>query len=177
MISTQVGALLARHESRDSLRFETRCPPELIESGSIAFRDYQFRRYGRRVLLCSAAGVLGLALLVRAGVSTSLILFPATLVFLGPVWVLYKFYIGPRTLAARLRRLLAPAGHMEVSPGSITLPVHGGQSLALGWSEVDVVLETHDVFVIVLSPVSAYCVAKPGMPTAIAEVFRRRTHS
>ncbi len=165
------------HESEGWTSFEAKFPAELIDNATTAFRDYQFRRYGSHILICALVALLGPAILLGFGVPSTSMVLPAAAALLGPAWITYKYFFGPRMLAAKLQYTLAPAGTVKVSPMAISIPIRDGKEMVFQWSAIGAVLEAKGAFLLVLSPVSTYPVPRLGMPDAIAEAFRRKTQS
>ena len=81
----------------------------------------------------------------------------------------------PRTFALKLRLLLAPTGRVTVGPNGVVLPIRA-RELLLPWSTVKTVLERPTLFLLVLSPLSAYFVPRLGMPTTVYEVLHSKAH-
>jgi hypothetical protein len=149
----------------DSLSFETIYTPETVARAMIVFRDYQFARYGLLLGLCCLINALALALLLSAGAELNATTwFVVFIVFGGPLWLAYMYFVRPHLLAAMLRQVLAPAGRVTVSAASVALPRRGGQHLFLPWSSIKVVRDAEDLVLLVRSPLFAYFIPKVDMP-------------
>ena len=158
--------------------FEVTYSSELVAAAAKMFRDYQFKRYGRLLLLCCAINALGFALVLWFGAPLDAsMLFIAFVVVIGPVWLAYKYFAGPTIIAAKLRYVLAPAGCVTIGSASVSLPIRDGKQLELPWSRVKSVQEAESLFLLIVSPLWAYFLPKLAMPEALHEKLRARSRS
>ena len=163
--------------STEAVSYETTYSPELIALAARAFRDYQFRRYGRLLLACCIVNALGLGLALWFGSKLSDLYLVVLIVAIGPIWLAYKYFLAPHTMAAKLCHVLAPAGRVTVSSSAVVLPARNGKSFELPWSMVRDVQEMEDFFLLVLSPLSAYLIPKLAMPTPALGALHARSRS
>jgi hypothetical protein len=77
---------------------------------------------------------LGLGLALWLGATVTDVLFVVFVVVIGPVWLAYKYFLGPKLMAAKLRYVLAPVGRVTVSSSALILPTCQGSSFELPWS-------------------------------------------
>jgi hypothetical protein len=158
--------------------FEVTYSAEQVAAAAEVFRDYQFKRYGRLLLLCCVINALGFALALWFGAPLDATMqFVAFVVVIGPVWLAYKYFAGPAIIAAKLRYVLAPAGRVTVGSASVSLPTRDGKQLELPWSRVKSVQEAESLFLLIVSPLWAYFLPKLAMPAALLEELRARSRS
>jgi YcxB-like protein len=158
--------------SAQPVAFDAEYSPELIRQAARTFRDYLFKRYGPWLVAACIVNAIGLALSLRLGAETGAALTMVVfVVVLGPVWLLYEYFIGPSRYAARLKRVLPASGRMSVGSESVSLVVRG-QEAAIPWSMVKVVVETHALFLLVLSPFAFAFVPKTGLPVEAYETLQ-----
>ncbi len=155
--------------------FDAEYSPELIEQAAHVFRDYLFRRYGAWLVAACVVNAAGLALSLQLGAETGAALAAVVfVVVLGPMWLLYKYFVGPSQYAARLRGVLPTSGRMSVGPESVSLMVRG-QEAAIPWSMVKLVVETEALFLLVLSPFACAFVPRAGLPVEAYEALHKRS--
>jgi hypothetical protein len=159
-----------------SLSYEAVYSPVALRQAGYAFRDYQFKRYGQVLIAACVLNAAALAYAFWLGADRGApLLIVAALVVLGPVWLLYKYFVGPRTYAMKLRLVLASTGQVAVSRDSIALPGRSTEAVVFPWSMVKVVLEQQSHFLLVLSPFSSYFVPRPGMPVAAYDILHSKS--
>jgi hypothetical protein len=103
--------------------------------------------------------------------------FVVFIVFAGPLWLAYMYFVRPRLHGAMLRQILAPAGRVTVNSASVALPRRDGQDLSLPWSSIKVVHDADDLVLLVRSPLYAYFVSKVDMPEAAYDALLSKAHS
>ena len=102
--------------------FDAEYSPELIELAARTFRDYLLKRYGPWLIAACIVNAVGLALSLWLGAKTDAILAGVVfIVVLGPVWLLYKYFVGPTQYAARLKRFLPSHGRVSVGSEAVSL--------------------------------------------------------
>jgi amino acid transporter len=70
------------------------------------FRDYQFKRYGLLLVVACLVNALGLFLAVSFGLPLGgTFWLVAFVVVIGPIWLAYKYFLGPRLHIAYLQRV------------------------------------------------------------------------
>ena len=155
--------------------FQATYSNELFAAAANALRNYQFRRYGRLLILCCVINALGFAAALWSGAPFSTgMKFIAFVVATGPLWLAYKYFLGPGIIAARLRSVMPAIGPVTVGPSSIVLPLRDGKQLDLPWSMVKVVQETESLFLLVVTPLWAYFVPKVAMPKELLDSLHTR---
>ena len=157
--------------------FNTEYSGEIIKMAAYAFRDYQFERYGRLLIGACLVNAIGLSSAIWFGAPFDFPLY--TVIFVVafvPIWLLYKFFVAPRTRAAMFRLILAETGHVTIESESIALPTHRGE-MVIPWNRVRIVVEKDTFFLLILSPVFFYFVPKVGMPQDAYENLRLRPQS
>src|SRR4051794_29674412 len=138
--------------------FDTEYPTHLFKEAALAFRDYQFKRYGRLMIVACLINALGLTSAMYFGASRDFTFYAFVFfVAMGPIWLLYKFYISPYTRAAMLRQVFAETGRVTVGSESIALPMRRGE-VVFPWNNFSVVLEKQAFFLLAMTPFSFYFV-------------------
>jgi hypothetical protein len=156
------------------IAFEAEYSPQLIDQASRAFRDYVFKRYGWWLAGACVVNACGLAILLSLGAQFDFVLAPIVfIVILGPIWLLYKYFVTPARQAARLRRLLLPSVRASVNSGSLTLVVLN-REITFPWSIVKAVVETPSLFLVVVSPFSFAFLPRSGLPSEVYATLRSK---
>lgn len=157
--------------------FEAEYSGELIEQAGRAFRDYLFRRYGPWLIAACLINAIGLALSVWLGAPPGPILWGVVfVVVVGPVWLLYEYFVEPHRYAARLKRVLPSRGRVSINSEAVSFLVRGQES-KLPWSSVKVVVETQAFFLLIVSPFAFTFVPKSGLPVETYDTFRARSQA
>jgi hypothetical protein len=155
--------------------FDAEYSSELIAEASFTFRDYLFRRYGRWLMAACVVNAIGLALSIWLGSNADSVLTGiSVIVVLGPIWLAYKYFVGPSRYAARLKAMLPASGRTSVGSESVALVVRG-KEVAIPWTLVKVVLETEGLFLLVLSPLSFVFIPRRGLPTEVYETLHAKS--
>jgi hypothetical protein len=156
--------------------FDAEYSPDLIELAAYTFRDYQFKRYGPWLISACIVNAVGLALSLWLGVTGALLAWVVFIVVIGPVWLLYKYFIAPSQYASKLKRNLP--SHVPISVGSEAVSfVVRGQEATIPWSIVKAVVETQALFLLVLSPIASTFVPKSGLPIEAYDMLHSRSRS
>ena len=155
--------------------FEAEYSPQVIEQASRAFRDYLFKHYGSWLAGACVVNACGLAVLLTLGGPYGFMLAPILLiVFIGPVWLLYKYFATPARYAAKLKRLLPPSARASVNSESVTLMTRDREA-TIPWRVVKAVVETPSVFLFVLSPFAFTFVPRSGLPEEAYAMLRSKS--
>ena len=162
--------------SRAPIAFEAVYSSENRRLAGRAFRDYQFKRYGLLMIAACVINAIGLAFVLWSGAKLgATVYFLVFVVAMGPLWLLYEYFLGPRMYEAKLGLVLAPAGQVIVGSEAVTLPGRRGD-IVFPWSIVKVVVEKSDFFLLVLSPFSSYFVPRPGMPALAYDALHSKVN-
>jgi len=161
----------------DPVSFDVAYPREVIRQAAHAFRAYQVKRYGLLMVSACIINAVGLVLAVHFGAEPGLALNVVVfVVILGPSWLLYQYFLGPRLYEIKHQLILEPSGVVVVNQEAVHLPARRG-SFVLRWSALSAVLESPAFFLLVLSPFSAYFVPRHGMPSAAYDAFHSKAVS
>lgn len=166
--------------STQHLAFEAAYSAELIEQAARAFRDYRFRRYGPWLIAACLVNGLGFALLVWLdtwpGVHLGLLPMAGVgaVAAIGPIWLLYEYFLAPRRHAARLKAILPPDVRISLRPDVLGVFAKGKEA-AIPWSRIRAVVETNALFLLVLSPVAFGFIPRAAMPMEAYEALRAKS--
>jgi len=156
--------------------FVVQYTPELIDQASITFRDYQFKRYGPTLIVACIVNAAVLAIGVWSGMKTdALLAFIALVVVIGPTWLLYKYFVAPRLYAASLKQVLPSSARMSIDTESVALV--GRENATIPWALVRVVVETDDLFLLIVSPFAFTLIPRTGLPSDVYNILHAKSHS
>lgn len=147
-----------------------------MQQAAIHFRDYQAKVYGPLLVASCLVNAGALVLFIWAGVRGVQLWAWAFLVFIGPTFLIYKYFVGPLVTVEKLKMVLASSGRVIVGAESLVLPTQKAQ-LDLAWKSIKAVVEKPELFLIVLFPNTAYFIPKRGMPDAILQILRAKNQS
>ncbi len=166
--------------STQHLLFEAAYPTELIEQAARAFRDYRFRRYGPWLIAACLVNGLGFALLAWVGTwpGVHLDLLPmvgvGVIAAIGPIWLLYEYFVAPQRHAARLRAILPPYVRISLGPDALRVSAKGKEA-AIPWPRIRAVVETNALFLLVLSPGAFGFIPRAAMPMEAYEALHAKS--
>lgn len=160
-----------------SVPFDARYSPELIDQATRAFRDYRFRQYGLILISACIVNALGLALAFWFSRKMEIIFFPLVfIVAVGPIWLLYQYFLEPVRQAARLKRVLPPRVRMSVGLDALSVMADERDG-GIPWTLVKALLETDALFLLVLSPFSFTFIPKADLPVGAHEALSEKARS
>ncbi len=139
-------------DKQATMPFGTNLSPEHVDEAVLLFRDYRARRYGLLLVGACVANALGFGLAFWLIPEPSAVLIPPALIaFLGPVWLCDEYFWRPARRAARIRRSLPPSVQVTLDATRIALIVEGKEA-SVRWQVVKAVIEGKGVCLLVLSP-------------------------
>lgn len=155
--------------------FTAQFADELMVQAAYAFRDYQFKRYGPLFITACIVNALGLWVVLRYGAEADVRLVAIVLlVILGPTWLVYKYFVAPSHLAAKLRRRFPSEMRVSMAFASVSFDVQGEQ-VEIPWSAVKAVVETSNLFLLVVSPFAFMFLPRISMPVEAQESLHARS--
>jgi hypothetical protein len=165
----------AKEPAASQAAFDVRYTPVLIEHATRVFRDYRFKRYGALLIAACVLNALVMAFLVWLRADTSLArLLLVFVVAVGPVWLLYEYFVAPSRFAIRLKRALPDSARVSFAKQSISF-AFDDQKVTVPWRDIKDVVEADTLFLLVISPFTFLLLPSAGIPPAASRALHARS--